>query len=219
VYRVIHETPATMDSIRPHLPAELLGLLERMLNKNPEARPDARALVDALRALMQTAESDAAPVPPASRSTSMLASVALVTPIGVLLLIGLGIVVVEYFLPTPEQEIATATAPTRQIAQALPPRQADGAAATDAATAGAAAQSLPQSPKQPDQTKPPVRVPAVAPDSYLAGLDAKAVELRIKRTELLLKYTEQHPDVLQVDRQLDQLKIERRNHLRQKKRK
>jgi serine/threonine-protein kinase len=39
--------------------------------------------------------------------------------------------------------------------------------------------------------------------------------LRILRTELLLQYTEQHPDVMQVDRQLEQLRIERRNYVRQ----
>jgi serine/threonine-protein kinase len=57
--------------------------------------------------------------------------------------------------------------------------------------------------------------PAVASDAYLAGLDKKQVELRIRRTELLLQYTPQHPDVVQVDRQLEQLRIERRRHLRQ----
>jgi len=39
--------------------------------------------------------------------------------------------------------------------------------------------------------------PHVEVDAYLAGLDKKQVELRIKRTELLLAYTEQHPDVVQ----------------------
>ena len=36
-----------------------------------------------------------------------------------------------------------------------------------------------------------------------------------ERTELLLQYTDQHPDVVQVDRQLEQLRSERRRHLRQ----
>jgi serine/threonine-protein kinase len=58
--------------------------------------------------------------------------------------------------------------------------------------------------------------PPPEPDPYLAGLDKKRVELRIKRTELLLKYTEQHPDVVRVDRELEQLRIERRTYLKQK---
>ena len=57
--------------------------------------------------------------------------------------------------------------------------------------------------------------PAKVADAYLAGLDQKQVELRIRRTELLLEYTELHPDVAQIDRQLEQLRIERRNYLRQ----
>jgi serine/threonine-protein kinase len=218
VYRVISETPLAAESIRPHLPAELLGLLERMLNKNPEARPDAHTLVDALRALTQSAGPAAAPLPLANQPPRLLASVALVTPIGVLLLIGLGIIVIEHFLPAPEQAATTSAPSTTRIAQHMPP--ARGAASGSVATApDGAGQTTPHSLEEPVQTPPPSAVKAAAPDSYLAGLDAKIVELRIKRTELLLTYTEQHPDVLQVDRQLDQLRTERRKYLRQKQRK
>jgi uncharacterized protein involved in exopolysaccharide biosynthesis len=56
--------------------------------------------------------------------------------------------------------------------------------------------------------------PRIQSDAYLEGLDKKQVELRIKRTELLLKYTEQHPDVVHVDRELEQLRIERSAYLR-----
>ena len=61
----------------------------------------------------------------------------------------------------------------------------------------------------------PVSPPAAEPDPYLAGLDKKRAELRLRRTELLLEYTERHPDVVQIDRQLEQLRIERHTHLRQ----
>jgi len=220
VYRVISELPVAAELIRPQLPAELLGLLARMLNKNPEARPDARSLVDALHALAQPAEPVPAPPPAANRTPRLLASVALVTPIGVLLLIGLGIIVIEHFLPSPAQEAATSTLPNTQITQSQSPRRTTGTAAVSsvAAAPGETGQSTPNSLAEPVQTDPP-RAAVVAPDSYLAGLDAKAVELRIKRTELLLAYTEQHPDVVLVDRQLDQLRIERRKYLRQKQRK
>ncbi|HEY9146901.1 MAG TPA: serine/threonine protein kinase, partial [Thiobacillus sp.] len=56
----------------------------------------------------------------------------------------------------------------------------------------------------------------VKADAYLAGLDKKLVELRIKRTVLLTKYTKQHPDVVEVDRQLEQLRVERSRYLKQK---
>ena len=213
VYRVISETPVAAESLRPQLPAELLGLLERMLNKKPEDRPDARSLVGALHALAQPAESVPAPPPAANRTPRLLASVALVTPISVLLLIGLGIIVIEHFLPSPEQ-VATTPAKTR-MAQHLPPART-AAVGSVATTPGGTGQTAPYSLEEPIQSESPPAVVATPPDSYLTGLDAKAVELRIKRTELLLAYTEQHPDVVLVDRQLDQLRIERRKYLRQK---
>ena len=37
----------------------------------------------------------------------------------------------------------------------------------------------------------------------------------MKRTELLLEYTDKHPDVVQIDRQLEQLRVERRKYVRQ----
>ena len=51
-------------------------------------------------------------------------------------------------------------------------------------------------------------------DAYLQGLEEKKVEFQLKKTELLLKYTEHHPDVMLVMRQLEQLEAERRVYLR-----
>ncbi|MDP1532950.1 MAG: hypothetical protein Q8L92_05155, partial [Rubrivivax sp.] len=84
--------------------------------------------------------------------------------------------------------------------------------------APAATPTDPDSLRAPDiaEALPPAAPSTSAkPDPYLAGLDKKQVELRILRTELLLQYTDQHPDVVQVDRQLEQLRSERRRHLRQ----
>ena len=67
----------------------------------------------------------------------------------------------------------------------------------------------------PDTTTGPRQSNTIKADAYLIGLDKKQVELRIKRTELLLEYTEQYPDVVQIDRQLEQLQEERRKHVRQ----
>jgi serine/threonine-protein kinase len=113
----------------------------------------------------------------------------------VLLLIGVGIILVDYFLPAQPVDV-----PASQVsAPATPSADPDTLRAPDVADA------------------PPPAAPsaAVKPDPYLAGLDKKQVELRILRTELLLQYTDQHPDVVQVDRQLEQLRSERRRHLRQ----
>jgi len=99
--------------------------------------------------------------------------------------------VIEHFLATPSQ-VSQQPAP-----QAVSPATED--TTTD------------QPPPESDET---ADSPPPESDAYLAGLDKKLVELRIKRTVLLLKYTNQHPDVVQVDRQLEQLRAERRRYLK-----
>jgi serine/threonine-protein kinase len=195
VYRVIHETPVPATTLRPQLPAELAGLLSRMLDKNPEARPDARALVNALHALLPTVPPLPVP-PPSNRISRLLPTLAFATPVAVFLLIGVGIIVIDYFLPP---------LPTEETA---PP---GGVASQANAGKASAPRSLTGSADRPEN-KPFDE----SSDAYLAGLDKKQVELRIRRTELLLQYTRQHPDVVQVDRQLEQLRTERRRYLRQR---
>ena len=206
LYRVINEAPAPAMSLRPQLPAGLASLLTRMLDKNSQARPDARALVNALHALAPAAPQAPAP-PPSNRIPRLLPVIAFGTPLVVFLLIGVGIIVIEHFL-APSQQVATAPAgSTAQLVQDNGSRPAADASTEiqDLATSTGAARPEPK--------------PVIESDAYLAGLDKKQVELRILRTELLLQYTKQHPDVVQVDRQLEQLRIERRNYLRQKKKK
>ena len=197
VYRVVNEAPVEASTLRPQLPAELASLLSRMLNKNPQARPDARTLVNALHALTPTAPQLPAP-PQSNRVPRLLPMLAFGTPVLVFLLIGLGIIVIEHFLATPQQ-----------AAPGLTQKAATQKAATQPATGAAPGSQASAVPARPPQK------PSVKADAYLAGLDKKQVELRIKRTELLLQYTKQHPDVVQVDRQLEQLRIERRRYLRQ----
>jgi putative methionine-R-sulfoxide reductase with GAF domain/predicted Ser/Thr protein kinase len=51
VRRVISEAPPKAETFRPDLPAELLGILDRAIAKDPEARfPDADSLADAMAA-------------------------------------------------------------------------------------------------------------------------------------------------------------------------
>lgn len=191
VYRVINEAPEPATTLRPRISVGLASLLAHMLNKKPEARPDARTLVSAFHALASTSATSPVPVPSANRVSRLLRVLAFGVPIGVFLLIGLGIIVIEHFLATPPH------VPQLPVQQAAPP-------AVDDTTAG-------QPPPESDattNTSPPES------DAYLAGLDKKLVELRIKRTVLLLKYTNQHPDVVQVDRQLEQLRAERSRYLK-----
>ena len=197
VYRVIHETSVPAASLRPQLPAGLSSLLTRMLDKNPGNRPDARSLVNALHALAPAAP-QAPALPPSNRVPRLLPLLAFGTPAAVFLLIGVGLIVIEYFLPSTQQDAPIATPPGASVPQ-------PDAGATSAAP----------SPRAPGPDDPAAQKPPVEPDPYLAGLDKKQVELRIRRTELLLQYTRQHPDVVQIDRQLEQLRIERRKYLRQ----
>ncbi len=198
VYRVIHEIPPAASSPRGTLPSGLGALVARMLHKDPAQRPDARELVSALQALMSETRIEPTPAPVANNRISRpLRVLAFGTPIGVLLLIGIGIIVIEYFVPAPPE----------------PARPPDSPAALSAAPA------LVPSPPPPAVAAPgPQQAPAkprVKPDAYLRGLDEKTAELRIRRTELLLEYTDKHPDVAQIDRQLEQLRVERRKYVRQ----
>jgi serine/threonine protein kinase len=203
VFRVINETPVSAASLRPNLPAGLVDLMGRMLQKNPNVRPDAPTVVKALHALAPDASH--APVPlPSNRVSPLLRILAFGTPIGVFLLIGVGIIVIEHFLATPEQATLAPT-PAGVSSRLKPP-----SVSTRLPKAGGASQSSRQPAGSGQQLKATSQI-----DPYLASLDRKQVELRIQRTELLLQYTDQHPDVVQIDRQLEQLQTERRNYLRQ----
>ncbi|MFO7542606.1 MAG: protein kinase [Thiobacillus sp.] len=208
LYRVINETPVSAVSLRSGLPAGLVSLLASMLQKNPQARPDARALVSALHVLTPAAPPSTAIAAPEHMSDRS----AYVTTAGMLVLIGAGILVGNHFLHTPR-------------AGSLPPTHADSSAEplVERPAAGPLERETidPAAPAMQENGKTSARESAKEPDPkdpYLVGLDEKQVELRILRTELLLKYTEEHPDVVQVDRQLEQLRIERRQHLRKLKR-
>jgi serine/threonine-protein kinase len=202
VYRVVNEMPPTAMHMRGTLPPALIELLARMLHKNPASRPNAREVATALHAVVsarQTASPDtpSAVAEPMSRSLRVFA---FGTPLGVFLLIGVGIIVIEHFVSAPPPALLQSAEPEAAPALSAPVAEAS------------AAESAPP-PPQPRQSRT-ASIPPIKPDAYLQRLDEKAVELRVKRTELLLRYTEQHPDVMQVDRQLEQLRIERRRHVR-----
>ncbi|MGV8991432.1 MAG: protein kinase domain-containing protein [Thiobacillus sp.] len=196
VYRVIHEPPAPASTFRPNLRTELLDLLTRMLHKDPNARPDARTLVNDLHLLAANMARKPEKIP-SNKVSRLLPALAFGTPFGVFLLIGLGIIVIEHFIEKPLTAIQT-TQNTRTPKSSAPSSRAPSQSED----------SLPDASTSPKQSKP------IKADAYLLGLDKKRVELRIKRTELLLEYTEQYPDVVQIDRQLEQLQDERRKYVR-----
>ncbi|NDP47172.1 MAG: protein kinase [Sulfuriferula multivorans] len=195
VYRVIHESPAPASTLRANLRTELVDLLTRMLHKDPHARPDARTLVNDLHTLAANMARKPE-ILPSNKVSRLLPVLAFGTPFGVFVLIGLGIIVIEHFIEKPPQAIQTTqktrTSNVSATAVSTPPIEAT----------------------LPDTTTGLKQSNTIKADAYLIGLDKKLVELRIKRTELLLEYTEQYPDVVQVDRQLEQLQEERQKHVR-----
>ena len=193
VYRVINEAPPSATHFRPQLPHELNAVMMRMLSKDPAARPDARTLVNELVAFV--ADLTRLPTPiPSNRVSRWLPVMAFGTPLGVFLLIGLSLIVIAHFVEPPK---AVPHTPRSAIAESVKPAQIE-----------------PERTTQKSQVAATVDKPRTQADPYLVGLDKKQVELRIKRTELLLEYTDQYPDVVQIDRQLEQLQDERRTHLR-----
>ena len=217
VYRVIHETSVPAASLRPELPAALAGLLARMLDKNPQVRPDARDVVNALHTLALAPDAPQAPAsPPSSRTSRPRPMPALGVLIAVTLLIAGGIIVINHFIAPSQQPALTPTPPRTPTPPLAPTPPAAGASQGAASQPAEAGESDERPSSMPAETDSPAPKPPIEPDEYLAGLDKKQVELRIKRTELLLQYTEQHPDVVQIHRQLEQLRIERRKYLRQR---
>jgi serine/threonine-protein kinase len=194
LYRVINETPVPAASLRSGISDRVSNLLSRMLHKNPAERPDARTLLDDLHALAQVSPPNPTATPSSHRSR-LHPALAYGIPLAVLLAIGIGIVVSEYSLDTPQPP---------PVPVQVPP-----------AAGSPAPETTPMEPATDTPDKDIAKAAPVETDAYLAGLDSKRVKLRLKRTELLLEYTDQHPDVVQIDRQLELLQIERRRYLRQ----
>ncbi|HQT00713.1 MAG: serine/threonine protein kinase [Hydrogenophilales bacterium 16-64-46] len=203
VYSVINEAPdyRLLDS---SLPPELTELLARMLHKQPACRPDAREVAQSLAALVQPGTPVAnEPVRPLAPLPGQLRLLAFIVPLGVLLLVGIGMIVIQHFLPTPDTPPAAPFESGRQVK-----------ALTPSPTVAAEPAPVPLQPYRfsPPKPKPPPPVSS-SKDPYLEKLDASIMKLRISRTELRLRFTDAHPDIVQIDRQLEQLDQERRKHL------
>lgn len=199
LYRVINEIPVPAASLRSGISDGMSHLLTRMLHKNPAERPDARALLDDLHALAQANPLTPTPTPSGRRSR-LYPALAFGISLAALLAIGIGMVVSERPPDTPQPAVPEQVQP----AVSNPAPETTPVESTTADTL---------------DNKSTSEAAPIEADAYLAGLDSKRVKLRLKRTELLLEYTDQHPDVVQIDRQLELLQIERRRYLRQLKNK
>jgi len=221
-YQVIYGTPE-MHALPDVLPASLVTLLHSMLDKQPNRRPHAREVTNTLAGMLAPPIEPPAPIP-ARRPLRAAAFAGL----GVLLAVGTSVIVIEHFLPAPPPVVTADAVPAPSLgapgAPSAPSQHTPSpAASSDAAPAPSSTVSKASSaPQQTASATPPQREsraqagpPPIIADAYLLKLDEAATELRIERTKLLLRYTEQHPDVAQIDRKLEQLRKERRRHVRQ----
>lgn len=222
LYRVINVLPPPPSQLRPETTPLLDKLIMRMLNKNIDARLDAKSLLIELNHSQEYGPPIGPYLQRETRVPRLISVVAFTTPISVLLFTGIGMIVINYFL---------ALTPSAQQKPPSPPLlSAPGNVILDWAHTPAETRSPF---KNPPQLAPPNFSPTLSnvqrntneeqptpkrpPDPYLRGLEKKKVEYEIKKTELLLKYTEHHPDVMLVQRQLKQLENERKQYLRKNK--
>jgi serine/threonine-protein kinase len=198
LYRVINEIPVPAVSLRSGVSDGMSHLLTRMLHKNPAERPDARVLLEDLHALAQANPPTPTAVP-SSHKSRLHPVLVFGIPLAVLLAIGIGMLDRERPPDTPQPTVPVQVQPAAgsPVPETTPVDSIPVESATD-------------TPDKDASGATPIET-----DAYLAGLDSKRVKLRLKRTELLLEYTDQHPDVVQIDRQLELLQIERRRYLRQ----
>lgn len=201
LYSVINTTPVLPTQLRPEISVSFETLIIRMLSKQAEARIDSTALPKELQRIGGYAT--VLPAPGRENYVPRLVSIiAFSTPLAVLLVTAIGLIVINYFL-------------TFNIKQ--PPLQTIVLKSPEPDTL-----QLPQEPEPPrpaprTEVRPPVKskkaIRSKSQEAYLQGLDDKKVELEIKKTELLLQYTQRHPDVVDIKRQLKQLEAERNRYI------
>ncbi len=226
LYRVINGVPLSPSRLRPEISPLFERIIVRMLSKQAELRFDSRTLVLELSKSGEFDVPAGAGAPPETHVPRFVSIVAFSTPMAVLLFTAIGMIVINYFLslslPLP------AVQAERKVGPSL-------LSTPNNAILDWTLQAHPEAPG-PFKNKQQATVPnfspkfnniqtrlgkssatAPPPDAYLRGLEKKKVELEIRKTELLLNYTEQHPDVVLVKRQLKQLDAERRLYLRKNK--
>ena len=220
LYRVINVMPPSPAKLRPEITAPFERIVLRMLNKQAEARIDLSALTLELH---KSEENDLPPNGDFTRAhhiPRIFSIIAFSTPLAVLIVTGIGMIVINYFISLSSQEIQSRATP-------LPLLSTSNDTILDWTTqpqvdlvATLQNKNKPQqrtlAPLLIDkkQSQPGKATGGSSSDAYLQGLEEKKVEFQLKKTELLLKYTEHHPDVMLVMRQLEQLEAERRVYLR-----
>lgn len=228
LYRVINILPPPPTQLRPETTPLLDDLIMRMLSKQSDTRMSAHDLLGELN------ESETLRLPvalyqqPETRVPRLISVIAFSTPLIVLLTTGIGMIVINYFLAMAPINTPANKAVNPPLLSTLNNPILDWTAHTESPTLLQPAPFQQNTQSSPPSFSPTLKniqlnpdrkpaAPKTAPDPYLRGLEKKKVEYEIKKTELLLKYTEHHPDVMLVQRQLKQLENERKAYLRKNK--
>lgn len=223
LYKVINETPTAPAYRRPEIAAPFERIIMRMVYKQAEARLDSPTLLLELQKMGE----DKLPLTPTyegNRVPRLVPMIAFSSPFAVLVVTGIGMIVINYFLALSP---ATQSRPTPSISILSTPNTAIFDWGTQpqvdlATTLQNKKQNLPPNfssmlEKSRDKSGNLAGSSLSADDAYLQGLKKKKVEFEIQKTELLLQYTQHHPDVMLVKRQLKQLEDERKLYLRKHK--
>lgn len=221
LFRVINAVPDSLAILQPSFPPSFDRIIMRMLEKKAHARYDARGLIEELRRLEQLAPAPPGPVD-SNRVPRALAIIAFGIPAAIFLLVALGITTISHFLnptpDTPSDRSAEPRLPFPPISNSL----SSGTNPINPAREATSGKVNSEKKPEPAQTKrsrmrttqgqTQASQGNAKQDVYLLGLKQKQVALELKKTELLLEYTDQHPDVILINRQLEQLKREREKY-------
>ncbi|MGO9444762.1 MAG: protein kinase domain-containing protein, partial [Thiobacillaceae bacterium] len=212
LYRIVNEAPVPASRLRPDVPSELDSLLVRCLAKQPDQRPaSAQELSRELKKIAARSSAETGVVANARRPRQ-LAVFAFFIPVLVFLILSVGVIVIEHFIPPAELQ-PTVYAPPPQLPTVTPtPPEIHGTHRGGQRTASTrgSSQGLHGAPS--GQNSSPG-----TPDYYLTKLDKELAELKLKRAEMLGTYTEIHPDVVMLDRKMQEIERARRNYLRKNK--
>lgn len=205
LFRIVNEPVAPISQTRRNIPVGVDEILARCLAKKPHDRySNANDLVNDLNKLLHPppTESTEQPVnPPLSRT---LKAVAFGMPVLIALVLTIGMIVTTFVLERNQVQRGSVTnTPSIQTPQLVTITKSLTSAKNEET-------SQPQSGNK--------KKPSSNEDFFLEELEKKLAKLKVRRSELLSSYTELHPDVVIIDREIDQLEDERRQYQKRKKR-
>jgi serine/threonine-protein kinase len=207
LFRIVNEPVPPASRLRPDIPAGLDDILSKCLAKRPQDRyPNAHELSRDLDSLLQQFHQEFPEPnvnPPLPRTLKVIA---FGMPLIIAICLVLGLIVITFILDRNQDKLRNAqpSIQTPQLINITNSLSADKDSKTKST--------------QPPQNTKRTGDSSKEEDFFLKALDKKLANLRVKRTELLSTYTELHPDVVMLDRQIEQLEDERRIYLKRKKR-